>query len=99
VLDGIPATELPFAERLVPSVYTGLDPLPGHGAAMSWRGWVCRMLASALHSAAEHDPDTAVAAALRCCRDRGIDPGRWSVPDSIFADQPAGDLADARGSR
>jgi hypothetical protein len=99
VLDGIPATELPFAERLSASVYTGLDPPSGHGAAMSWRGWVCRMLASALDSAAEHDPGAAVAAALQCCRDRGIDPGRWSVPDSFFADQPAGDLADARGSR
>jgi HopA1 effector protein family len=99
VLDGIPATELPFAERLAPSVYTGLDPPNGRGAAMSWRGWVCRMLASALDSAAEHGPDMAVAAALRCCRDRGIDPARWSVPDSFFAHQPAGDLADARGSR
>ena len=99
VLDGIPATELPFAERLSESVYTGLDPPTGHGAAVSWRGWVCRMLASALGSAARHDPGAAVAAALRCCQDRGIDPGRWSVPDSFFADQPVGGRADVPGGR
>ncbi len=96
VLDGIPATGLPFAERLSASVYTGLDPLPASGGAVSWRGWVCRMLAGAL-DAAEPDPGAAVAVALRYCRDRGIDPVRWSVPDSFFADQPAAGPAAAPG--
>lgn len=88
VLCGIPATELPFAEWLSTAVYTGLDPPPGSRSAVSWRGWVCQVLADALHSVAEPDPGAAVAVALRCCRDNGIDPDRWAVPDSFFGDQP-----------
>ena len=96
-LDGIPATGLPFAERLSASVYTGLDPPPARDGAASWRGWVCRMLASAMDSVAELDPGAAVAVALRCCQERGIEPGRWSVPDSFFADQPVTGRADDPG--
>jgi hypothetical protein len=89
VLCDIPATELPFAEWLSTAVYTGLDPPPGFRSGVSWRGWVCRMLAGALDSVAEPDPAAAVAVALRRCRDNGIDPDRWAVPDSFFANQPA----------
>jgi hypothetical protein len=90
-LCGIPVTELPFAERLSTAAYTGLDPPPAPHGAVSWRGWVCRMLADALDSVTE--PDVAVAAALRRCQDHGIDPDRWSVPDGFFADQPGTDPA------
>jgi hypothetical protein len=98
VLCGIPATELPFAEWLSTAVYTGLDPPPGSRSGVSWRGWVCRMLADALNSVAEPDPGAAVAVALRRCRDSGIDPDRWAVPDSFFADQPGAGSAAIAGS-
>ena len=98
VLCGIPATELPFAEWRSTAVYTGLDPPPVSHGAVSWRGWVCRMLADALDSVAEPDPGAAVAVALRRCRDRGIDPDRWSVPDCFFADQARSGRAVIPGS-
>lgn len=98
LLCGIPVTELPFAERLSTAVYTGLDPPPGSHSAVSWRSWVCRMLADALDSVAEPDPGAAVAVALRRCRDSGIDPDRWAVPDSFFADQPGAGPAAIAGS-
>jgi hypothetical protein len=98
VLCGIPATELPFAEWLYTAVYTGLDPPPASAGAASWRGWVCRMLADALDSVAEPDPGAAVEVALRRCRDSGIDPDRWAVPDSFFADQAGAGPAAIEGS-
>jgi len=98
VLCGIPATELAFAECLYTAVYTGLDPPPpASPGAVSWRGWVCRMLADALDSVAEPDPGAAVEVALRRCRDSGIDPDRWAVPDSFFADQPGASPAAIAG--
>ena len=40
----------------------------------------------------------AVAVALRRCRDFGIDPDRWAVPDRFFADQPGAGPAAVAGS-
>jgi hypothetical protein len=89
-LADVPADALPFAERMSAATFTGLDPpgtLPGlSDGARSWRGWLCRALAEALHQDAECDPAAAVDAALRRARSLGVDPRRWAVADSFFAE-------------
>ena len=94
-LADVPADALPFAERMSAATFTGLDPpgtLPGLAdGARSWRGWLCRALAEALHQDAGCAPAAAVDAALRHARSLGVDPHRWSVADSFFAEMAGED--------
>lgn len=87
-LGQIPAGILPFAERMSAAVFTGLDPpaaMPRLAdGSRSWRSWLCRALAGALHEDPRCSPGTAVDAALRRARELGIDPESWSVSDSFF---------------
>ena len=81
-LDDVPADALPFAEHMSAAIFTGLDPLatlPGLiDGARSWRGWLCRALAEALHQDARYDPVAAVDVALEHARLLAVDPRRRS---------------------
>lgn len=90
-LDGIPADMLPFAERIAPAVFSGLDPPPPPATAAtraSWRGWLCQTVAEALHQAPPDSAELAVAAAMQRCRLLGLDPASWRVDDGFFAELP-----------
>ncbi len=55
-------------------------------AGTSWRGWVCRNVAQALHQAPPDNAELAVAGAIQRCRQLGLDPATWAVGDCFFAE-------------
>ena len=55
-------------------------------AGTSWRGWVCRNVAQALHLAPQDNAELAVAGAIQRCRQLGLDPSTWAVGDGFFAE-------------
>ncbi len=87
ILAGFEPHALPFAGPLgSPALAWGADPPATEPDAMSWRMWVCRHVAVALHRAAVEGLCAADALALagRHVARVGVDPGTWG-PDRVHS--------------